>query len=122
MRWPKLNLSILLPTIYVSLRYVPFLSIEDLAKRNTTPYRKDSEIHGVCTHDPTSPIILNFVLNNIYFCQTSTNARQANASVMRMQDVLMLNQGINVSVIQDTSCMSEENAKVGWGIIFCFLK
>ena len=102
------------------LRYVSFLSIQDLAKRNTRPYRKDSEIHGVWTNDPVSPIISSFVLNN--FCQTSTNARQANTSVMRMQDVLMLNQGIDVSVMQDTSCMLEENAKVGRGIIFCFLK
>ena len=80
----------------------------------------DSEIHGVCTHDLMSPVVSNFVLNN--FCQTSTNARQANTSVMRIEDLLMLNQGIDVSVIQDTSCMSEENAKVGWGIIFCVLK
>ena len=43
-------------------------------------------------------------------------------SVTRMQDVLILNRGIDVSVIQDTSCMSEENAKVGAGYNFLLLK
>lgn len=46
------------------------------------------------------------------FFQILTNVPQANTNVMRIQDVLILFQDIDVSVIQGISYTTEKNAKV----------
>ena len=61
--------------------------------------------------DPNNPVHGHDNLLILTF-QILTNVPQANTNVMRIQDVLILYQDIDVSVIQDINYTTEENVKV----------